>query len=274
MSKTQKLLIKYGGNAMTNEQIKKQVLTNIGKLQQQGHQMVIVHGGGPYIQKALNQAQIASEFIDGQRKTSDEAIKVVEMALKGDVNGSLVGLLNHLGHKAVGLSGKDGNTLVAKKRSHQTLVDGQMQDVDMGQVGNVDQVNTGLLHTLLQAHYLPVMTCIANDTSGATFNINADMFAGAVAGAMKADEYIVLTDVDGLLEDKDNPYSLMSNITTNDVHDLIRKGIIQGGMIPKMESCIMALETGAKSARIINGTKPEQIAQLQDNPTLGTLISA
>jgi len=271
--KTKTLLFKYGGNAMTDEALKREVLAGLGALHQKGYRVVIVHGGGPFIQKILSEAQIKSHFIDGHRQTTPEALRYVEMALKGEVNGSLVSLLNAQGHRAVGLSGKDGKSVEAVKRYHHTEKNGVVEKYDLGQVGDVKKVNTQLTEMLLNADYLPVFTCLADDENGASYNINADMFAGHLAGALGA-EYIIMTDVDGLREDKDRPETLMKEIKANDIETLVQKGIIQGGMLPKMESCQVALAAGATGARIINGTKPAQLRELSaGNSSLGTLIT-
>ncbi len=266
------LLVKYGGNAMTNRQLQENLLAQIADLQAK-YRVVIVHGGGPFIQEALDRAQIESEFVDGHRKTSPEALKHVEMALKGEVNGTLVSLLNRLGTKAVGLSGKDGGVVRAKKRLHHAIADGRKTEVDLGQVGDVDHVEPELIHLLLQSGYLPVLTCIAADRSGQDFNINADMFAGHLAGAIGAQEYIVLTDVDGLMKDKDDPNTLIQQLLIGEIAELLASGVIQGGMLPKMESCQIALQEGAQVARIMNGTKPEQFKELLEQKEPGTRIT-
>ncbi len=266
------LLFKYGGNAMSDDRLKNEVLKNIGTLHAQGFNIVIVHGGGPFIKKALNEAKIESEFIDGQRKTTAEAFEYVEMTLKGKVNSNLVSLLNSLGHKAVGLSGQDGRTVIASKRRHETLIDGRMTAVDLGQVGDVAKVNPELIHLLLQNNFIPVISCTAADEKGLGYNINGDMFAGHLAGALEADEYVVLTDVDGLMKDKDDPSTLVNDIQLHELKMLVDDGTIQGGMIPKIESCEIALNKGAKTARIINGTKPGQIQKIAGDSTIGTNI--
>lgn len=268
------LLFKYGGNAMTNKPLKIQVLKNICDLKEKGYQIVIVHGGGPFIQQTLEEVNIDSEFIDGQRKTTSEAMEYVEMALKGKVNGSLISLINAMGHNAVGLSGKDGQTVIAKKRLHQHTKNGKTEMVDLGQVGDVDSVNVTLIELLLENNFIPVITCLASDKSGNDYNINGDMFAGHIAGALSADQYVILTDVDGLLMDKDDSDSIINELKIAEINQLKEKNIIQGGMIPKMESCEIALEKGAKQARIINGTIPDQITALIENKKVGTIITA
>ncbi len=266
------LLFKYGGNAMTDPELKLGILTNICSLKEDGYNVVIVHGGGPFIKLTLQQAGIESEFIDGQRKTTREAMEYVEMALKGKVNGNLVSLINSLGYKAVGLSGKDGQTVIAGKRLHKRVVNGDTEIVDLGQVGDVEEVDPGFINLLLENDFIPVITCIASDKNGDDYNINGDMFAGHIAGAVSAQQYVVLTDVDGLLLDKDTPESMIASVSISELEVLKKQGVIQGGMIPKIESCEIALKNGAESARIINGTVPGQIKDLFANRVVGTTI--
>lgn len=266
------IVIKYGGNAMINESLKKEIVQHIGSLKDQGYLVVLVHGGGPFIQKMLDMAGIESEFVGGHRKTTKEALQYVEMALKGQVNGSLVSLFNSLGYKAVGISGKDGGLVKARKRLHEEKTDGELKSFDLGQVGDVDQVDTSLVKSLLENGFIPVVTCLASDMQGNDYNINADMFAGHLAGALKAEQYLVLTDVDGLMGDINEPSSLIREISYTKIDWLIEEKVIKGGMIPKMESCKIALEKGAGKARIINGTKPPQIVAATKNETIGTLI--
>lgn len=266
------ILFKYGGNAMTNEKLKLEILTAITKLKSNGFNIVIVHGGGPFIEKALTKAKIVSEFIDGHRKTTAEALQHIEMALKGQVNGSLVSLINKLGHRAVGLSGKDGRFVTAIKRQYQRKQANKTETIDLGQVGDVLEIDTSFPELLLQKDYIPVITCLAMDKEGNEYNINADMFAGELAGALKVQNYIILTDVDGLLRDKDDPSSIIRVLHLPEIESLIDQKIIQGGMLPKMESCAKALSKGAESALIINGTKPGLIEKLGRDYTIGTTI--
>ncbi len=267
------LVFKYGGNAMTNDTLKKEVLKSICSLQAKGYAIVIVHGGGPFIGQALDDAKIESEFIDGHRKTSPEAFEYVEMALKGKVNGSLTSIINSLGYKAVGLSGKDGEMVVASKRMHKRIEADEEALIDLGQVGDVARVNPTLLRILLLHNYIPVITCLAADKAGTGYNINADMFAGHIAGTLAAQQYVVLTDVDGLLRDKDDPSTIIRNMRLPETTGLISEGVIQGGMIPKIESCEIAINKGAQAARIINGTQPSQILEMMDGKSVGTLIT-
>ncbi|MGC9342360.1 MAG: acetylglutamate kinase [Bacteroidales bacterium] len=267
------LLFKYGGNAMINEDLKEEILAGICLLQRKGYNIVIVHGGGPFIKEALKEAKIESEFIDGHRKTTSEAFEYVEMALKGKVNSNIVSLINALGYKAVGLSGKDGNMVTAEKRLHKTLVNGESQEVDLGRVGNVKHVDPELIEILLDKGYIPVITCLASDKNGLDYNINADMFAGHIAGALRASLFLVLTDVDGLLANKDDPESIINKVSIDDLKKLKKQNIIEGGMIPKVESCEIALKLGAEKTKIINGTKPGKILQSVDNNNSGTLFT-
>ncbi|MDA3860120.1 MAG: acetylglutamate kinase [Melioribacteraceae bacterium] len=272
MTINKSILFKYGGNAMTDQKLKTQVLRTICSLKDKGYNVLIVHGGGPFIKQTLKEVNIESEFIDGLRKTTPEAMEYVEMALKGKVNGSLVSIINEMGYKAVGLSGKDGQTVIAKKHLHPHENKGNIELVDLGQVGDVDSVDPSLMNLLLKNDYIPVLTCLASDKNGDTYNINGDLFAGHIAGALAVDQYVILTDVDGLLLDKDNPDSMLHELKVSEINHLKEIKCIQGGMIPKIESCEIALEKGAKLARIINGTVPEQITALFENQKVGTII--
>jgi len=263
-------VFKYGGNAMTNEGLKSEIITILSDLVDQGQRIVVVHGGGPFIKKALADAKIESEFIDGHRKTSPEALHHVEKALKGEVNTDIVRQFNKVGKKAVGLSGKDGRTVTAVKRVHIGSDDGK--EMDLGQVGDVGNIDPALINLLLEKNYIPVMTCIAADEEGEDYNINADMFAGHMAGALNADRFIVMTDVDGLLEDIKDPSSLIRELKVARLAELKESGTIVGGMLPKVEACEVALENGAQQATILNGTKPNQLRALMKGDAAGTKI--
>ncbi|MDG5767208.1 acetylglutamate kinase [Balneolales bacterium ANBcel1] len=266
------IVVKYGGNAMTEDSLRQQVVKNICLLQNYGFNVVIAHGGGPFIKEALLQANIESEFIDGHRVTTPEALEHVEKALKGQVNGALVRLVNKLGYKAVGLSGKDGKIATAVKRMHRKEVDGHVEEHDLGQVGDVVSMDTHLLHLLLDHEYIPVLACLAADVDSNEYNVNADMFAGHLAGALGAEKFIVLTDVDGLLRDINDPSSLVTELRASDIATLEEEGVIQGGMIPKTEACAIALKNGARSAVILNGTDPEQLLAVGRREPVGTTI--
>lgn len=258
---TKLVVIKYGGNAMRDDALTEKILQNIVELHQDNFKIVLVHGGGPFIKTNLEQAGIASEFIGGHRKTTPEAMKYIEMSLKGEVNGKLVRLLNKLGAKAVGLSGKDGKMMRASQRYFN---DRDGNSIDLGQVGDVVEADTTLLNILLHKGYLPVITSIAWSPEGTDFNVNADMFAGFLAGKMQAAKFILLTDVDGLRRDANNPETLISQLTIAEM-EALTGNIIQGGMIPKTDACKMALELGAGLAIITNGTKPEFVQEAITN---------
>ncbi len=266
------LLIKYGGNAMTDKSLKSTVLEEICQLKNQGYNIVLVHGGGPYIKQALQEAKIKSEFIEGHRVTSEEAFRFVEQVLIGHVNTSLVRQLQVYNAKPIGLSGYDAGMVTAKKRQYYASSNGERRQIDLGLVGDVVDINIELIHILLSQNYLPVISCLAADTSGIGYNINADMFAGHLAGALRVNEFIVMTDVDGIFEDFEDPDSLISYLNLSDAEKLLDSNIIHGGMIPKLESCEIALRGGAKKARIVNGTKPKHLKASLQKQAVGTSI--
>ncbi len=266
------VLIKYGGNAMKDDEVKRSVISDIITLRENGIIPVVVHGGGPAIKKLLDEVEVQSEFVEGHRKTDSKTMGYVEMALSGSVNSEIVRMINAAGHQAVGISGKDGGLVTARKRIHKVTVDGQEKEVDLGHVGDVKQINTALVKTLIKSGFIPVISPVASGEDNRDYNINADMFAGHMAGALNAACYIALTNVDGLLTDKDDPESLVKDITMEQAEAEIGKAIV-GGMIPKVESCIIALKGGVKSTRIINGTKKRSILkELLTRERSGTLI--
>ncbi|MGF1636922.1 MAG: acetylglutamate kinase [Cyclobacteriaceae bacterium] len=262
------LVIKYGGNAMTSPDLKNAVIKAICEIQHQGHRVIIVHGGGPFINTMLELAGIQSEFIDGHRKTDPASLRYIEMTLKGEVNSDLVRLANGNGVRAVGLSGKDGRFVTASKRSY--VKNGLT--IDLGSVGDVTSIDTKLIDLLLENRFMPIVASIAGGVDGQDYNVNADMFAGHLAGAVKADAYWVLTDVDGLLQNKNDSSSLIEKIRAEEL-EALKGTVIQGGMIPKIDSCLDALRGGAAMVRIINGTKPLAFDQyLNENVAGGTRI--
>ena len=259
---------------MTNEALKEAISQKIKILQEQGTQVILVHGGGPFINKSLGEAGITTEFFDGHRHTSVEALRCIEKTLKGEVNSSLVNLLNKQGLKAVGLSGKDGQLAIAEKRWHIVKDEsGGDRQQDLGQVGDVKVVNPLLPNLLLENGFTPVITCIASDTAGNDYNINGDVFAGKIAASLQVDAYIVLTDVDGLYRDYPDPASILKSLKVEDVEAYMGT-VIQGGMLPKIESCLIALQGGVKKAIILNGTQPEQLSDyIINHHSIGTTIT-
>lgn len=266
------VLIKYGGNAMVNTQAKEMVVHQIELLHNFGIKTVIVHGGGPVIRELLEMAGIESDFIDGHRKTDRKAMKYVEMALNGQVNGEIVKELNSRGLKAVGLSGKDASMVKAVKRFHEIEQNGRIEKTDLGYVGDVESVDTGLIDLLLDNQYLPVLAPIGIGSDGEDYNINADMFAGHLAGALSVSAFIAMTDVDGLMKNPDDPSTKIDSAGIEDIRSILGKSI-RGGMIPKVEACLIALDKGVKKAHIINGMKPDTLLnELLTNRNGGTTI--
>lgn len=256
---------------MLDDAITEKIIEKIRDLSQMGHRIVLVHGGGPFIEENLKMAGIESDFVEGHRRTTSEAMKYIEMALKGHVNSKLVRLLNGRGLKAVGLSGKDAGMVTVSRRMHQKE-DGQ--SVDIGFVGDVQEVDVALPELMLSRHYIPVVSPVAAGSDGLDYNVNADMFAGHLAGALKADHFVMLTDVDGLMRDPGNPDSLIKTLSIGEEMKELYNDVIKGGMIPKTEACKIALENGARSALITNGTKPDSlIPGIQDaNSVKGTVL--
>lgn len=270
--KDQIILIKTGGNALTDPETKNEIISQIALLNQLGAKVVVVHGGGIEIKQLLDDVGVVSEFVGGHRKTDAAAMGYVEMALSGMVNKELVGLLNIKDVQAVGISGRDASMVRAKKRFHITETDGRKEKHDLGFVGDVDSVDTKLIRTLIDADYIPVVSPVSSGEKGTSYNVNADMFAGHMAGALKAEKFIALTNIDGLLEDIDDPTSIISELSPEEARNLFGS-VIQGGMIPKIEACLIALEKGVHSSHIINGTKKETLLRiLLNDKKLGTEI--
>ena len=251
--KDKTIVVKYGGNAMLNDQIKNKVLQAIVFLQCAGMRPVVVHGGGPEITAMLMQAGKKSEFVSGLRVTDAESVGIAEMALVGKINTDLVARLNTLGGRAVGLNGKDANLVQAKKHLADVYENGEVNLVDIGFVGNVEHVNTELIEVLLANGFIPVIAPTGVGTNGETYNINADSVAGEIAGALKAEKLLVLTDVRGIYSDYRDESSFISTLTFEKAQELIIRGKIDGGMIPKVRACITALSGGAKKTHIIDG---------------------
>jgi acetylglutamate kinase len=265
---SKRILIKIGGNALTDESIKNSIIDQICELLTLDLEIIIVHGGGIEIKSLLDSVGITSQFIGGHRKTDIETIGYVEMALSSRVNKDLVSRFNLKGHKSVGISGKDGITVIAGKRS-QNVDD---KEEDLGFVGDVEKVDPALITILLNNGYLPVLSPVSFGKDGNTYNVNADMFAGHTAGALNADMFIAITNVDGLLRDVDDPNSIIHHLSSEDAKSLYGS-VIDGGMIPKIDACLTSLDLGVKSAIIINGTDGQSLLQMfKTNDTIGTTI--
>ena len=268
------VVIKYGGNAMIRDDLKESVATDISAIKSLGMFPVVVHGGGPAIKKLLEKVGKTTEFIGGLRKTDEETMSYVEMALSGQVNSDIVKNINAKGGKAVGLSGKDGAMVIASKQKHKVREGNEVKEVDLGQVGSIKKVNTDLIHSLINNDYVPVIAPIGAGEDMLDYNINADTFAGHIAAALSSRELYLLTDVDGLLENVDDPSSIIKKLTISEAQSHMG-GIIQGGMIPKVDSCLYALNHGVQNATMLNGTKKHiLIHNLYNNYDHCTTITA
>jgi acetylglutamate kinase len=266
------VVVKYGGHAMGDEETARNFARDIVLLEQTAINPVVVHGGGPQIGEMLNRLGIKSEFAAGLRVTDAATIEIVEMVLAGGINKQIVGFINEAGGKAVGLCGKDGNMVRARKVTRAIADEGSRieQIVDLGFVGEPDAVDTTVLDQLLGRELIPVLAPVCAGDNGVTYNVNADTFAGAIAGALKAKRLLLLTDVPGVL---DKSKSLISQMSVQDVRRLIADGTISGGMIPKVETCIDALERGVEGVVILDGKVPHAVLlELLTDHGAGTLI--
>jgi acetylglutamate kinase len=260
-------VVKYGGNAMVNKELAGVFAQDIVLLRQVGINPIVVHGGGPQINQMLDRLQIKSHFIDGLRVTDSPTMEVVEMVLAGSTNKHIVSAINAAGGKAVGLSGRDGNLLVATKQ----VLKKNGQEIDLGFVGDPKTVDPHVLKTLAQGGMIPVIAPVGAGEGGETYNINADTAAGAIAAAVGASRLLLLTDVAGVL-DKDG--KLLENLTVSQVKTLMGNGTISGGMIPKLETCIEAVEGGVEGAVIIDGRVPHSLLlEIFTERGVGTFVS-
>jgi acetylglutamate kinase len=267
------IVVKYGGNAMTDETLKNSFARDMVMLKLIGINPIVVHGGGPQIGDLLDKLNIESEFVNGMRVTTTEAMDVVEMVLGGLVNKDIVNLINQNGGKALGLTGKDGQLLHAKKL-HVTKQSPEMQQpeiIDIGHVGEVTRVNTQVLDMLSQSDFIPVIAPIGVDNDGASYNINADLVAGKVAEVLRAEKLILLTNISGL---QDKQGEVLTGLSTQQVDDLIADGTIYGGMLPKIQCALDAVHAGVTSAHIIDGRVPNStLLELFTDEGVGTLIT-
>ena len=242
------LVIKYGGNAMINEELKKAVMGDIVLLSQIGVKVVLVHGGGPEISDTLKKMGKPTEFVDGLRVTDADTAQVVQMVLAGKISKSLVNLIGNLGGRAIGLSGMDGHMIEARKL-----------DERLGFVGEITNVDPTPILDVLDKGYIPVISTVGCDSEGNVYNINADTAAARIAGTLRAESFISMTDIAGLLRDKDDPSTLVRVIGVSEAPQLMREGIISGGMIPKVDCCIEAIRRGVGRVFIIDGRIPHAI---------------
>jgi len=242
------VVVKYGGNAMVNEDLQRAVMGDIVLLSLIGVKVVLVHGGGPEISDTLKAMGKETEFIDGLRVTDKETAEVVQMVLAGKISKNLVNLIGNMGGRAIGLSGMDGQMIEAKK----------LRD-DLGFVGEIVNINPGPILDVLDKGYIPVISTIGYDKEGNSYNINADTAASSIAGTLKAESLVTMTDISGLLRDRDDPSTLIPVVSISEAPQLVREGVISGGMIPKVECCIQAIRRGVKKVFIIDGRVPHSI---------------
>ena len=258
------VVVKYGGNAMVNEQLKQQVMEDVVLLWLIGVKVVLVHGGGPEISQTMNALGKEAVFVDGLRVTDRETVDIVQMVLAGKVNKTLVKLLEVKGGRAMGISGMDGRLITAK-----------MRDERLGYVGQVTKVNVRPILDLLEKGYIPVVSTLGCDETGNIYNINGDTAAAAIAGALEARRLILMTDIDGILRNREDPSSLIPVMTVQEARELQTQGVISGGMIPKVECCISAIEQGVKKVIILDGRVPHAILmELLTDQGAGTMVQA
>ena len=252
------VVVKYGGHAMGDEHLAREFARDIVLLEQTAINPVVVHGGGPQIEAMLKRVGVKSQFADGLRVTDEQTLEVVEMVLAGAINKQMVGYINEAGGKAIGLCGKDGNMVTARKLTRTVVDPGSEIEkiVDLGFVGEPEKVDTTVLDQVLGRELIPVLAPVAAGTNGGTFNVNGDTFAGAIAGALKAKRLLLLTDVAGVF---DKSKKLIKELTADEARRLIADGTISGGMIPKVETCIDALERGVEAVVILDGKVPHAV---------------
>lgn len=253
------IVIKYGGNAMVSETLKQKVMQDIVLMKYVGMRPVIVHGGGPDITNFLQRVGKETSFVSGLRVTDKETVEIAEMVLVGKINTEIVSLLNHNGVKAVGLSGKDAELIQAQKHLAIVHKDGVEQQVDIGFVGDVRAIQTDILNDLLEQDYIPVIAPIGVGENNESYNINADYVAAEVAGALEAEKLLLLTDIEGIYLDYKDKSTFISTLARDEARRLIESGSIGGGMIPKVEACLRALEAGAGKTHIIDGRQPHSL---------------
>jgi acetylglutamate kinase len=266
------VVIKYGGHAMGDDAVARAFARDVVLLEQAGVKPVVVHGGGPQIEAMLKKAGVQSQFAAGLRITDAQTLEVVEMVLAGSINKQIVGYINGAGGKAIGLCGKDGNMVVARKLTRKVVdPDSNIEKVvDLGFVGEPEKVDVTVLTQILGRDIIPVLAPVASAADGGTFNVNADTFAGAIAGALKAKRFLLLTDVPGVL---DKNKKLIEKLSVADVRRLIADGTISGGMIPKVETCIYAIEQGVEGVVILDGKVQHAVLlELLTDHGVGTLI--
>ena len=257
------VVIKYGGNAMINQELKEQVMQDIVLLWLTGVKVVLVHGGGPEISEMMSKLGKEAKFVDGLRVTDKESVDIVQMVLAGKINKSLVNYIERTGGKAMGISGMDGR-----------LIEAKMKNEKLGYVGTITKVNIETVNDLLEKGYIPVISTVGCDKEGNVYNINADTAAAFIAGALNAKRLIMMTDIAGILKDKDDPSTLIPEITISQAKQLFDSGVISGGMIPKVDCCIEAIDKGVQKVIIMDGRVPHSILmELLTDEGAGTMVT-
>ena len=256
------VVVKYGGNAMVNDQLKQQVMEDLVLLRLIGVRVVLVHGGGPEISEFMEKVGKKPEFVDGLRVTDRETMDIVQMVLAGKINKSLVNLLEMKGGNAIGLSGMDGRLIEAEQKKEK-----------LGYVGEITKINIAPVTDLLERGYIPVISTVGCDEEGNTYNINGDTAAAHIAGALGAERLILMTDIAGILRDRNDPSTLIPELSIRDADQLLAQGIISGGMIPKVDCCVLAIRCGVESAIIMDGRVPHSILmELLTDEGAGTMV--
>ena len=267
------IVIKYGGNAMVSDVLKDEVMQDIALMKYVGIRPVIVHGGGPEITGFLKKVGKQSSFVAGLRVTDAETVEIAEMVLDGKINSEIVTLLNQRGARAVGLSGKDAGLIRARKKLARVYENEAEKEVDIGYVGEVEAMNVSVIKDLLDRDYVPVVAPIGVGQDGESYNINADYVAAGIAGALAAEKLLLLTDIEGIYKDFDDKSSFLSTIRMQEARDYIKGGRIAGGMIPKVEACLRALEGGTRKTHIIDGRLAHSlILELFTSTGIGTQV--
>ncbi len=256
------VVVKYGGNAMINEKLKQQVMEDIVLLWLIGVKIVLVHGGGPEISDLMTRLGKKAEFVDGLRVTDKETVDIVQMVLAGKVNKTLVNLLEMKGGRAMGISGMDGR-----------LIEAEIKDERLGYVGKITNVNITPINDLLEKGYIPVVSTVGCDRQGNSFNINGDTAAAFIAGALKAERLIMMTDIAGILQDRDDPSTLIPDVTIDEAEELKAEGVVSGGMVPKVDCCVQALKKGVENVVIMDGRVPHSILmEILTDEGAGTMV--
>lgn len=268
------VVIKYGGNAMVNQELKNAVMQDIVLMKLVGINPVVVHGGGPEITGMLQRVGKKTKFVGGLRFTDEETMEIAEMVLVGKINKEIVAQVNQIGGKAVGLSGKDANLIQATKKMGKTYNDvGDEELHDIGFVGDVVKINPEILENLMKKDYIPIVAPVGVGAAGESYNINADTVAGELAKALKADKFIILTDVEGVFEDYEDKNSLISVLSAGEAEAKIKAGTINGGMIPKVECCLETVNGGVKTTHIIDGRiKHSILLEVFTDKGIGTMV--